>query len=373
MSSLKVPSDFPKILRAFTREVLRSQPSNIYEFAAEYFQGKIHLNPSSDMSASEFLEHIRSPMGLPQSIFEVVKSIDKLDLPEFRRLHIFSHIYLEKDPDHTANLQFLQQAAPSILALIPESLPTPSLLHGHTQKEFQNIILSSMPQPYSFSSLCSFLSTSSLKFSSSEQRFLSAALCNSSDANSVAASLFPLLSSAYSCGAITLPSSSASFYNILGKIPLDNKVYSFEQISEILIGLDLPISIRQWHVVLSHLRVDVFDPQSYQSIVIEDQFSNIASILTSITNLIEEDDSFRCCISLQEYYSIIEDIHSRLGDFASLRDFLACIVDHDHLLPTNAVKCLFSLSEPSSKGVCIVKLKDTECWQTLALLDRTSL
>ena len=32
-----VPKEFPSVLKAFTREVLRSQPSNIYEFGAEYF------------------------------------------------------------------------------------------------------------------------------------------------------------------------------------------------------------------------------------------------------------------------------------------------------------------------------------------------
>jgi len=32
-----VPKDFPSVLKAFTREVLRSQPGNIYEFGAAYF------------------------------------------------------------------------------------------------------------------------------------------------------------------------------------------------------------------------------------------------------------------------------------------------------------------------------------------------
>jgi len=33
----KVPSEFPSLLKAFTREVLRAQPADIYEFGAEYF------------------------------------------------------------------------------------------------------------------------------------------------------------------------------------------------------------------------------------------------------------------------------------------------------------------------------------------------
>ena len=35
--SFAVPKDFPSVLKAFTREVLRSQPDNIYEFGASYF------------------------------------------------------------------------------------------------------------------------------------------------------------------------------------------------------------------------------------------------------------------------------------------------------------------------------------------------
>lgn len=34
---LKVPDEFPEILKSFTREILRNQPSNIYEFGANYF------------------------------------------------------------------------------------------------------------------------------------------------------------------------------------------------------------------------------------------------------------------------------------------------------------------------------------------------
>jgi Ca2+-binding EF-hand superfamily protein len=34
---LKVPDDFPEILKSFSREILRNQPSNIYEFGANYF------------------------------------------------------------------------------------------------------------------------------------------------------------------------------------------------------------------------------------------------------------------------------------------------------------------------------------------------
>jgi len=33
-----IPTDFPNVLHDFAREVLRDQPENIYEYAAEYFK-----------------------------------------------------------------------------------------------------------------------------------------------------------------------------------------------------------------------------------------------------------------------------------------------------------------------------------------------
>ena len=36
-NEFSVPKDFPSVLKSFTREVLRGQPDNIYEFGALYF------------------------------------------------------------------------------------------------------------------------------------------------------------------------------------------------------------------------------------------------------------------------------------------------------------------------------------------------
>ena len=33
-----IPEDFPDLLHDFTREVLRDQPDNIYQYGAEYFK-----------------------------------------------------------------------------------------------------------------------------------------------------------------------------------------------------------------------------------------------------------------------------------------------------------------------------------------------
>jgi hypothetical protein len=37
----KVPPEFPHVLKEFTREVLRAQPTNIYEFGAQFFRQKV--------------------------------------------------------------------------------------------------------------------------------------------------------------------------------------------------------------------------------------------------------------------------------------------------------------------------------------------
>ncbi|PNH06142.1 hypothetical protein TSOC_007528 [Tetrabaena socialis] len=48
---ITIPDDFPAILKAFTREILRAQPSNIYEFGARYFVG-LQGQPEADGRAA---------------------------------------------------------------------------------------------------------------------------------------------------------------------------------------------------------------------------------------------------------------------------------------------------------------------------------
>lgn len=57
-----MPPEFPDILKDFTREVLRNQPPNIYEFAAKYFDclanglpadGQVGMEDDPDMTAEE--------------------------------------------------------------------------------------------------------------------------------------------------------------------------------------------------------------------------------------------------------------------------------------------------------------------------------
>ena len=59
----KVPKDFPSVLKAFTREVLRNQPENIYEFGASYFTEVLAQKAAADAENSEAVRRL-SPSEL---------------------------------------------------------------------------------------------------------------------------------------------------------------------------------------------------------------------------------------------------------------------------------------------------------------------
>jgi len=39
-TTLTIPDEFPPVLKEFSREVLRQQPANIYQFGYDYFSQK---------------------------------------------------------------------------------------------------------------------------------------------------------------------------------------------------------------------------------------------------------------------------------------------------------------------------------------------
>lgn len=61
-STLNVPPAFPAVLKDFTREVLRYQPSNIYKFAVAYFtkQAEDQGNDIADKSKEEAAVRIQA-------------------------------------------------------------------------------------------------------------------------------------------------------------------------------------------------------------------------------------------------------------------------------------------------------------------------
>eukprot|EP00002_Diphylleia_rotans_P004227 TRINITY_DN13042_c0_g1_i2.p1 TRINITY_DN13042_c0_g1~~TRINITY_DN13042_c0_g1_i2.p1 ORF type:complete len:202 (+),score=42.56 TRINITY_DN13042_c0_g1_i2:163-768(+) len=52
-TQLSIPKDFPALVKDFTREVLRHQPDDIYEFGVKYFSGQITAPPKAKSPAPE--------------------------------------------------------------------------------------------------------------------------------------------------------------------------------------------------------------------------------------------------------------------------------------------------------------------------------
>jgi Ca2+-binding EF-hand superfamily protein len=81
-----VPKDFPSVLKAFTREVLRSQPGNIYEFGAAYFS---ELMSQSQQEVEGGPMERLSPEQMEQVLVQLFREADVdgnnvLSLPEFK-------------------------------------------------------------------------------------------------------------------------------------------------------------------------------------------------------------------------------------------------------------------------------------------------
>jgi Ca2+-binding EF-hand superfamily protein len=82
-----LPKEFPSILKAFTREILRYQPDNIYEFGATYFQDLLKAQAAADNGTTRRL----APDELETLLRQLFLDHDRdgngfLDHREFRAL-----------------------------------------------------------------------------------------------------------------------------------------------------------------------------------------------------------------------------------------------------------------------------------------------
>lgn len=82
-----LPKEFPSILKAFTREILRYQPENIYEFGASYFQDLLKEHAAAAAGGKRRL----SPQELESLLRQLFADHDvdgngHLDHKEFRAL-----------------------------------------------------------------------------------------------------------------------------------------------------------------------------------------------------------------------------------------------------------------------------------------------
>jgi len=88
--SYSVPTEFPSLLKAFTREVLRAQPADIYEFGAQYFS---ELLAQAEAAAAAQASGVRrlSPEELQELLTTIFHEADKdssgaLDHKEFKEV-----------------------------------------------------------------------------------------------------------------------------------------------------------------------------------------------------------------------------------------------------------------------------------------------
>lgn len=92
-----IPEGFPALLKAFTREILRSQPDNIYEFGALYFAEKLNGEAAPGPSAGE------EKMNLG----EMTQTAAKLDIASMSAGDLESvvmRLFLEADADQSGYL-----------------------------------------------------------------------------------------------------------------------------------------------------------------------------------------------------------------------------------------------------------------------------
>jgi len=87
-----VPAEFPTLLKSFTREVLRSQPANIYEFGATYFEELQQLRDAGEGGggAPQRLKQL-TPEEIKEVMLNLFKNADAdgsntLSLAEFKAL-----------------------------------------------------------------------------------------------------------------------------------------------------------------------------------------------------------------------------------------------------------------------------------------------
>ena len=74
-ASYSVPNEFPSLLKAFTREVLRAQPHDIYEFGAQYFSELLAQAEAAQAAETSGLRRL-SPTELQDLLTQMFHEAD---------------------------------------------------------------------------------------------------------------------------------------------------------------------------------------------------------------------------------------------------------------------------------------------------------
>jgi len=147
----QVPKDFPSVLKAFTREVLRSQPTNVYEFGAAYFQ-QLLAQAQSATAAEGGAETRLTPAQMEQMLIQLFKNADvdgsgELSMQEFKDLIKIANLGLsdadltrlmaEADVNHDGKIdygEFVPLAVTSSRACTPSSTSRPRRTHRRSAR-----------------------------------------------------------------------------------------------------------------------------------------------------------------------------------------------------------------------------------------------
>ncbi|GLC34270.1 hypothetical protein PLESTB_001603700 [Pleodorina starrii] len=107
---INIPADFPAILKAFTREILRAQPANIYEFGARYFAGLQGGQTEADiLGRLESVMNPAEPASTSQArggmdVEEAAVMIDIASATPAELEPVLMKLFIEADRDHSGFL-----------------------------------------------------------------------------------------------------------------------------------------------------------------------------------------------------------------------------------------------------------------------------
>jgi len=167
-----VPKEFPSVLKAFTREVLRAQPDNIYEFGSQYFtellaqaeaaamapSGKSRLTPeqlhelltemfltadtdgSGALNHSEFKEVLKmADLGLSDRERKLVMA--EADMDGNGEISYNEFIPLAVDLVHTMYAKMDQEEAKAAMEDEAREEAKNYLLHGMTKDQVEQVMM----------------------------------------------------------------------------------------------------------------------------------------------------------------------------------------------------------------------------------------
>jgi hypothetical protein len=111
------PQGFAQILKEFTREILRAQPTNLYEFGAQYFKTLAESRPadSADSEAYESLSSaLRGTSSMHVAQLRDLLASDKIGLTPYQATYVIGRVGGISDDGSVRTAAFTSAAAPVV-------------------------------------------------------------------------------------------------------------------------------------------------------------------------------------------------------------------------------------------------------------------